>query len=235
MKPTQTIVLILILIASTALANSNNYNVSWIGTLKAVHHGDISAKVSLQKFSGKKHLYAVGPVADLDGEITVIDSNFHITRVRHGEIKTDNDLNTSASFLVWSQVPSWKTPILLNESAENQGHLEKLIESLASKKGIDTTKPFPFMIDGTAKSVEYHILAPKTSNNTAASDHRSNAKTITSKDVPVRIIGFFSKNHGGIFTHMGSMTHLHILDNNGYSGHVDEIAFDSKTMVLFPQ
>ena len=68
----------------------------------------------------------------------------------------------------------------------------------------------------------------------ACSDHISNAKTITLKEAPVKILGFFSKNHGGIFTHMGSMTHLHILDNNGHSGHVDEIALDSKAMLLFP-
>ena len=234
MKTAQLTLLVITFLVSTALAGSENYKVLWEGTLKAVHHGDVSARVSLQEFSNIKHLYAVGPVAELDGEITVIDSNFHIARVRHGEVKTDNDLNTSASFLVWSEAPSWRSPIMLGESADDQDHLEKLIDSLATEKGIDTTKPFPFMIDGTAKSVEYHILAPKASNS-AASDHRSNAKTITLKDVPVKILGFFSKNHGGIFTHMGSMTHLHILDNNGHSGHVDSIAFDSKSMVLFPQ
>jgi len=234
MKTVQLTFFVLAFLVSTTLAASENYKVSWEGTLKAVHHGDVSAKVSLQEFSSKKHLYALGPVAGLDGEITVIDSNFHIARVRHGEVKTDNDLTTSASFLVWSEVESWRSPIILGESADDQDHLEKLIDSLATEKGIDTTKPFPFMADGTAKSVEYHILAPKASNS-AASDHRSNAKTITLKDVPVKIIGFFSKNHGGIFTHMGSMTHLHILDSNGHSGHVDAIALDSRAMVLFPQ
>ena len=234
MKTAQLTLLVLIFLVPTALAASENYKVSWEGTLKAVHHGDVSGKVSLQEFSDKKHLYAVGPVAELSGEITVIDSNFHITRVRHGEVKTDNDLTTSASFLVWSEVSSWRSPIMLGESVDNLDHLEELIDSLASEKGIDTTKPFPFMIDGTAKSVDYHILAPKASGS-AASDHRSNAKTISLKDVPVRIIGFFSKNHGGIFTHMGSMTHLHVLDNNGHSEHVDEIALDSKAMALFPE
>ena len=234
MKTAQLTFFVLAFLVSTALAVSENYEVSWEGTLKAVHHGDVSAKVSLQEFSSKKHLYAVGPVAELDGEITVIDSNFHIARVRHGEVKTDSDLTTSASFLVWSEVESWRSPIILGESADDQDHLEKLIDGLATEKGIDTTKPFPFMVDGTAKSVEYHILAAKASNS-AASDHRSNAKTITLQDVPIKIIGFFSKNHGGIFTHMGSMTHLHILDNNGHSGHVDAIALDSKAMVLFPQ
>ncbi|MEN8136658.1 MAG: acetolactate decarboxylase [Thermodesulfobacteriota bacterium] len=226
--------LLLTFLVSTTLAVSGNYNVTWEGTLKAVHHGDVSGKLSLNEFSGKKHLYAVGPVAELDGEITVIDSTFHIARVRHGEIKTDNDLTTRASFLVWAEVPAWRSPVMLGESADNQDQLEKLIDRLAAEKGVDTTKPFPFMIDGIAKSADYHILAPKASNK-AASDHRSNAKTVPLKDVPVRIIGFFSKNHGGIFTHMGSMTHLHILDNNGHSGHVDAIALDSKAMVLFPR
>jgi acetolactate decarboxylase len=234
MKIAQLAVLPLAILVSTALAAPENYNVSWEGTLKAVHHGDVSGKLSLKQFSGKKHLYAVGPVAELDGEITVIDSNFHIARVRHGEVKTDSDLTTSASILVWSEVPSWRPPLMIGESVDNQDQLEKLIETLATENGIDTTKPFPFMIDGTVKSVDYHILAPITTNS-AASDHRGNAKTITSKDVPVRIVGFFSKNHGGIFTHMGSMAHLHILDNNGHSGHVDAIALDSKAMVFFPE
>ena len=234
MKTVQLLFFVLAFQVSTTLAASENYKVSWEGTLKAVHHGDVSAKVSLQEFSSKKHLYAVGPVAELDGEITVIDSNFHIARVRDGEVKTDNDLTTSASFLVWSEVESWRSPIILGESADDQDHLAKLIDSLATEKGIDTTKPFPFMIHGKVKSADYHILAQKKSPS-AASDHRSNAKTIALKDVPAKIIGFFSKNHGGIFTHLGSMTHLHILDNNGHSGHVDEIALDSKAMVLFPQ
>ncbi|RLB65449.1 MAG: hypothetical protein DRH08_07985 [Deltaproteobacteria bacterium] len=234
MKTIQFTILIITLLVSAALAVPENYNVSWEGTLKAVHHGDVSGRVPLKQFSGKKHLFAVGPVAEMDGEITVIDSNFYITRVRHEEIKTDNDLTASASFLVWAEVPSWKSPIMLGERADNQDHLEKIIETLASENGVDTSKPFPFMIDGKVKAVDYHILAPKKTSS-ATSDHRSNAKTITVKDVSVKFIGFFSKNHGGIFTHMGSMAHLHILDNNGHSGHVDALALDSKAMVLFPQ
>ena len=68
----------------------------------------------------------------------------------------------------------------------------------------------------------------------ARSDYISNAKTISLKEVPVKILGFFSKNHGGIFSHMTSITHLHTPENNGHSGHVDSIAFDSKAMV-FPR
>lgn len=234
MKIARIAVLIPAVLLSTALAAPGNYYVSWEGTLKAVHHGDVSGKVPLTRFSGTEHLYAVGPVAEMDGEITVIDSIFHIARVRKEEITTDSDLTTSASFLVWSEVPSWKPPATLGEGAEDQGQLETMIETLASENGVDTTMPFPFLIDGRVKAVDYHILDPKKSSS-PASDHRSRAKAITSKDVPARIIGFFSKSHGGIFTHMGSMTHLHVLDANGYSGHVDAISLYPKAVVLLPQ
>jgi hypothetical protein len=90
---------------------AGSYSVSWQGALSAVHGGDVSGKVPLQQFSESKNIYAVGPVAGLDGEITAIDSKFHIARVKPGKIKTDSDLSTTASFLVWSEVSAWNHPL----------------------------------------------------------------------------------------------------------------------------
>ena len=123
---------------------------------------------------------------------------------------------------------------MLGKSVDGQEQLEEMIETLAGASGIDDARPFPFIVDGTVKSVDYHILSPKTADS-SATDHRSSAKTLTSKDVPVRVVGFFSRNHGGVFTHMGSKSHLHVLDSNGHSGHVDAISFNSEAMVFFPR
>jgi hypothetical protein len=49
-----------------------------------VHGGDISGKVPLQQFLGKQNLYAVGPVADMDGEITAIGGKMLTSRIRDG-------------------------------------------------------------------------------------------------------------------------------------------------------
>ena len=217
--------------AASAIAGS--YRVSWQGTLRAVHGGDLSGKVPLQQFSERENIYAVGPVAELDGEITAIDGKFHIARVRHGEIKTDSDLSTTASFLVWSEVSAWKQPVALSEKVGNHAQLEKRIESLAAKEGVDTTKPFPFIIEGMVESVDYHVLVPKKPHQ-ADSDHRDRAKKFSSKGVAAKVIGFFSKNHEGVFTHKGSAAHLHILESNGCSGHVDEIALHAEARVSFP-
>ena len=218
----------------TESAATGGYSVSWKGALRAVHGGDVSGKVPLQQFFERKNLYAVGPVAGLDGEITAIDGMFHIARVKHGEIKTDGDLSTTASFLVWSEVSAWKQPVVLGKKAGNHAQLEKQIEFLAAKEGVDTTKPFPFIIEGTIESVDYHILVPKESHE-AGSGHMDSAKKISSKGVAAKIVGFFSKHHEGIFTHRGSAAHLHILEGNGDSGHVDEIVLNAEARVSFPQ
>jgi acetolactate decarboxylase len=217
-----------------ASAVAGSYSVSWHGALRAVHGGDVSGKVPLQQFSERKNIYAVGPVAELDGEITAIDGKFHITRVKHGEIKTGSDLSTTASFLVWSEVAAWKQPVLLGEKVGSHVQLEKQIEFLAAKEGVDTTKPFPFIIEGMVESVDYHILVPKKPHQ-AGSSHSDIAKKISSRNVAARVIGFFSKNHEGIFTHKGSAAHLHILESNGCSGHVDEIVLNAEARVSFPQ
>jgi acetolactate decarboxylase len=214
--------------------STGSYSVSWEGALRAVHGGDVSGKVPLQQFSERENIYAVGPVAELDGEITAIDGNFHITRVKHGEIRTDSDLSTIASFLVWSEVSGWKQPVPLGKKVGNHAQLEKQVEFLAAKEGVDTTKPFPFIIEGTVESVDYHILIPKKSPQVDSVPSDS-AKKISSKGVYAKVIGFFSKNHEGVFTHKGSAAHLHILESNGCSGHVDEIGLNAEALVSFPQ
>jgi acetolactate decarboxylase len=215
-------------------AATGSYSVCWQGTLRAFHGGDVSGKVPLQQFSERKNIYAVGPVAGLDGEITAIDGKFHIARVKQGRIITDSDLSTTASFLVWSEVSAWKQPVVLGEKMGDHGQLEKQIEFLAAKEGVDTTKPFPFIIEGTVESVDYHILVPKKLRQ-ADSGHSDSAKKISSKNVAAKVIGFFSKNHEGVFTHRGSAAHLHILESNGSSGHVDEIVLNAEAHISFPQ
>ena len=188
----------------------------------------------LQQFKDKKNLYAVGPVADLDGEITAIAGKIYVARVKHGEVKTDSDLSTSASFLVWSEVGAWQAPVRLGAKVENHAQLEKQIEALATKAGIDTSRPFPFKLEGVFEWVDYHILVPITHQQTQAG-HSDGAKKISAKMADAEIVGFFSTNHEGVFTHKGSVAHLHVVERNGNSGHVDEIGASANVRVALPR
>jgi acetolactate decarboxylase len=52
---------------------------------------------------------------------------------------------------------------------------------------------------------------------------------------PVTVVGFFSRHHEGVFTHMGQRTHLHVLSDDGAAmGHVDEIAVPSGAALKLP-
>jgi acetolactate decarboxylase len=232
MKILQHITSILLLSAAAVFVAAATYDVRWQGSLRAVHGGDVSGKVPLQQFEGKKNLYAVGPVAELDGEITAIAGKIYIARVKHGEVTTDSDVSTSASFLVWSEVGAWQPPVPLGAKVEDHAQLEKQVEALAIKAGIDTSRPFPFKLEGVFESVDYHVLVAKTH---AQAGHSDGAKKISAKVVDAEIVGFFSKNHEGVFTHKGSTAHLHVVERNGNSGHVDQIGAGANVRVSFPQ
>lgn len=225
---------VLVLSVSAVFAAGNTYAVLWLGSLRAVHGGDVSGKAPLQQFAGKQNLYAVGPAANLDGEITAISGKFYISRVRNGDVTTDSNLAANASFIVWSEVAAWDPPVPLGAKIDNHAQLEKRIEALASKAGIDTSKPFPFKIAGVFDSVEYHVLVPKTHQQAQAS-HNEGAKRILVKNSDAEIIGFFSRSHEGIFTHKDEFAHLHVVERNGHSGHVDEISAGENVRVSFPR
>ena len=227
--------LTLAMLASAAFAvGATAYSVSWQGSLRAVHGGDVSGKVSLTQFAGKKNLYAVGPVAGLDGEITAAAGKFYIARVTHGDVKTNSDLSTSASFLVWSEVSAWQPAVSLGVKLETHAQLEKQIEALAIEAKMDMTKPFPFKLEGMLDSVDYHVLVPKT-RQPGQTGHGDGAKKITARNTEALVIGFFSRNHEGVFTHRGSAAHLHVIEGSGSSGHVDEISANAGLRVSFPR
>jgi len=208
--------------------------VQWQGTLHAVHNGDTSAKINLQRVEGIGQLYAVGPVADLDGEITAIDGELYVSRVRPDGLETSADYSADAAFLVWAEVDDWQAPIALGEAAQNLSALEQRLAILAAAAGMDLDVPFPFVIEGNVESVLYHVLVPMDPDNPTAG-HSDNALKVSLQNEPARIVGFFSTQHQGVFTHRGSTTHMHIVDRDGHAGHIDELAVDANVRVRFPR
>jgi len=214
-------------------AASSSYSVSWQGSLRAVHGGDYSPVVDLQEFEGKPSWNAVGPVAGLDGEVTVIDGVVSVARVRGDEIVTSADLSAQASFLVWSEVEAWAPPVELGVTVADPAELEQVLEDLAFDHGIDIAEPFPFKLEGVFDAVEYHVLAPVPPGATAT-HHLEFAKIVRETDAAGTMIGFFSKQHHGVFVHRGSSAHIHVIEENGRSGHVDAIAAGPAVRVYLP-
>jgi acetolactate decarboxylase len=227
----------LVIGAFSAAAWAAAYQIEWQGRLSDTHSGDVRGKVSLAALPRSPGLYAVGPAAGLDGEVTVIDGRLHLARVEHGAVRTSADYEGQAAFLVWATVPAWRDPVQLGAAAGSQAELEKLVEAQARSAGLDTGKPFPFLLRGKVTKVEYHVLRPATprSGHGAAPGHGDSALNLRASGEAATIVGFYSKAHEGVFTHRGSYAHLHVLLPNGNSGHVDEVELGPDVELLLPR
>lgn len=222
---------------TAAWAINAAFHVEWKGLLRDTHGGDISGKVDLADLPRTPQLYAIGPAAGLAGEITVIDGRLFLAKVRNGSIDTSSDYQGQASFMVWATVPQWQDAVPIGQPVANAVDLEKLIETKARLAGLDTDKPFPFLLQGHFNSVKYHVVLPPSAQGMhgrsgSPTDSQLNLRAERKRGT---VIGFFSKKHEGVFTHRGSHSHMHVSLEDGNSGHVDDLEAAADVSLLLPR
>jgi len=203
--------------------NSNHFKVEYKGALKNLMiEGDISAKADLTDFNEIKHLYALGAIEDLKGEIQIFDSKPSNTSVVDSILIFDNTFSKKAALLVYASVEEWKT-INIPENISTFEELEKYIEQAAKENRVDIEEPFPFLIEGTATSFAWHVIdwVDGDTEHTQAK-HKNSGLKATLPDAEVEILGFYSNAHHAIFTHHSTNMHLHVKStDNKIAGHLD--------------
>jgi acetolactate decarboxylase len=214
--------------------NRPSFKVAWRGALRAFHHGDVEGKVDLTRFAGRPNLVAVGPVGQLDGEVTVRDGEWFITRVREGAAVTSDHLDVQAGFLVWADVPAWADPLIIDSPVADHRGLEERIAELAETAGLDTETPFPFRIRTRVQSLHWHVLAPHPEGEQGRG-HLDSALKRRVEDDQVELVGFFSRRHAAVFTHRNSWAHIHVVLPDGHAGHVDAISLAPGAELYLPQ
>jgi acetolactate decarboxylase len=228
---------LLIAAFSTAALGAAVFQVAWKGALRDTHGGDTHANVRLADLPRSADLYAVGPVAGLAGEITIVDGKLLLAEVEHGKIKTRSDYSKGASFLVWATVPQWRAAVPVGASIGSQADLEKVIEAKAREAGLGVGQPFPFLLKGSFDNVKYHVVRPPQggAGHGGAVGPADSALNAEATGKSATVVGFFSRNHEGVFTHRGSHAHLHVVLENGDSGHVDELRVGPDVQLLLPR
>jgi acetolactate decarboxylase len=220
----------------------SDHAVRWAGALKNVHHGlDFSGKIELQPLADLPHLYAVGPLENLQGEVTIWDGKPLISKVIDGQVKVDSNLAGKACFLVYGQAQSWKTSLLTPASSSSSlvtaAEVDQIVKEAATKYGINTDKPFPFLIEGVAKTARYHVMnRTESSPPTPGSESHERAKVrFTLQDTPVNLLGFYSEHHQAIFTHHSSFVHMHVKTaDDKIAGHLEAIELEPGARLLLP-
>ena len=210
-----------------------NYKVEYKGALKnMMQKGDISAKVDLKEIENLENIYALGALENLQGEIQIFDGKPFNTMVTDSVLTFDNSFNKKATLLVFASINKWKS-ISIPTAVVSHEQLEKYIEQEAKKNQIDTDKPFPFLMEGSPKSFDWHVINWNTYDTVHSHDkHISSGLNGSIKNKPVKILGFYSSSHHAIFTHHTTNMHMHVktLDNS-IAGHLDEIIL-GKGMIL---
>lgn len=216
--------------------NEVNYKVEYKGALKNfMHKGDISAKTALKELEKLKHVYALGALENLKGEIQIFDNKSYNTIVVDSVLTFDNSFEKKATLLVFASVNKWKS-ISIPTVVVSHEQLEKYIEQEAKKNQIDTDEPFPFLIEGSPKSFDWHVINWKDGDTEHSHEKHINSGINGSlKNTPVDILGFYSNSHHAIFTHHTTNMHMHVktLDNS-IAGHLDNIILGERMTLKLP-
>jgi acetolactate decarboxylase len=210
--------------------------VKWVGEMRTVmKKGDVSARLPLKDLANLSHLYALGPLERLAGEVTVWDGKPSIARVKDGKVRVTTGFDEKACFLVYAQVSDWQE-VAIPAAVQGGAELERFIARSARDRGINMKEPFAFLVKGTPKRVSFHIL-DGAGLDPKAPGFRERAKIrFTLDSRPVEIIGFYSDKHHGVFTHHDSNVHMHLKSLDGaLSGHLDEVQFGSGATLYLPK
>ena len=229
------ILLTVISIAScgTDKKETNKFKVEYKGAIKnMMQKGDISAKADLKGFENTKHLYALGAIENLKGEIQIFDGKSFNTIVIDSSLTFDNSFNKKASLLVYTSVSKWKS-INIPNNVVTYEQLENYIEQIAEKNQINTDEPFPFLIEGRPESFDWHVINWKEGDTEHSHEkHKRSGLHGTINNRQVEMLGFYSDSHHAIFTHHTTNMHIHVKTvDNKIAGHVDGLTL-GKGMIL---
>ncbi len=231
-------IFILLVIFATSACNSNNNglnkcNVEYHGELKRMmHKGDISAKAELKDFENSPHLYALGALENLKGEVLIMDGKPYNTTVLGDSMIFDHTFNKKTTLLVYATVAKWKS-IPVPNNINTYDELEKFVGEAATDNLIRNDKPFPFLLEGMPRSFDWHVINWKDGDTEHSHEkHINSGLHGTLKNKQAEMLGFYSDSHHAIFTHHTTNMHIHVRSLDGsMAGHVDDLTL-AKGMIL---
>lgn len=212
-----------ILACSPSSDSTKKFSVNYEGALKNImKKGEVSAQSNLANFQSTDHLYALGALENLKGEILIVDGIPYISTIKNQKLIITNSFEYKATLLVYCSVNKWNSLTIPNDVL-SYTNFETYVENTAGRQGIDTTKPFPFMVEGIAASFDWHVIDwPEGDTIHSHEKHKKSGLYGTETNENVQMLGFYSKNHHAVFTHHSTNMHIHVKTrDNNLSGHLD--------------
>lgn len=218
--------------ATNSLQKSQAESVKISGAMMNVmHKGELAGVISLDAIADKNHLYGLGPVEYLKGEILIVDGKaYKSTVVSESAMKVEETFQLKAPFFVHANVERWqeyKLPETLSTLQDIEKHIEGLTQNYQS--------PFAFKLTGTATAAQIHIVnLPPGKQVKSPDDAHEGQVNYKLENERVEIVGFFSKQHKGVFTHHDTYLHAHLInERRDKMGHLDGLTVAKGAVKLY--
>ena len=210
--------------------------VHFYGNLDSIMAGKYPAVFNMDSLADKNNIYALGTMDSMTGEIQIFNSRPYNSTIENDSVIVGSAGTQNAAQLVFAQVPDWKE-ISIPLSVVNQEALVGFLEYDEAMSEISSDEPLVFTIEGKAEEIEWHVLTGKTHDSTHK-DQKHNISSISGilKDVDVEILGFYSREHEGVFTHHNLPLHLHFKTADGsIAGHLDNLELGPDMTMRIPK
>ncbi|MFD2246347.1 acetolactate decarboxylase [Pontibacter ruber] len=207
-------------------------SVQVVGAMKNVMwNGQLAGTISLDTIATKAHLFGLGPVEYLAGELMIVDGkSYKSTVLTDSNMRIEETFDAKAPFFVYANVANWKESSL-PDSIQSIKQLEAYLDQATQT----APRPFAFRLTGTVGSATIHIVnLPKGTKVSSPADAHQGQQNYRLTNQTAEIVGFFSTAHKAIFTHHDTYLHMHLLTaDKNRMGHLDEVTFTPGTMKLY--
>lgn len=216
---------------STSKETETYPDINIVGAMKNVMwKGELGSSIDLDTVSDKNGLYGLGPESYLTGELLINNGKSYISKVLSDSTMTvEKRFDVSAPFFVYGNVIEWNE-IELPSGLKTIQDLEKFMDN----NTIDFKRPFAFKLIGKISSAIIHIQnLPEGTKVSSPDDAHQGQTNYNAENEAAEIIGFFSTEHKGVFTHHDTFLHMHLITNDETKmGHLDELEIGEMKLYL---
>ncbi len=243
----------LLTMSGCAIESPTAIPVTQVGNMREVMRmGQSEARQSLASVVERDGAIAVGALEGLRGEITIMDGKVWVARPEASALRVSQDskdTQDSATLLTFAHVSKWKSiPIRISATGS---HVDDFIKAEATKLGLDTTSPIPFVIEGKTSDIAIHVIngyCPIANDPSTMDDQpwRWDSESSESDQHHVQIVGFYAPDAVGEMTHHGTSIHAHAIlsaiqrddvrstHGKTITGHVDRVTVQPGMVLKLP-
>lgn len=223
--------------AGLVLAQSPGFWVESVGDRRKLLAGNIDSVLQISTLRDTSGLYGLGPMAGLQGEITIYGGKACLGQVgSEGEPRSREGWEVGASFPVYGAAKNWKE-VVVDRQLDGVGQVEKFVEEQMVRSGLSIEQATPFRIEGPVDELRYHILHGTGSVIHDPEEHQKAKRKFRLANRELKVVGFWASAQGvGVYTPSTSRTHLHFVDlENTVSGHVDDLKLAPGAVLFLPE